>query len=198
MPAHLARDFVGKALGHRGLEHVRQAALRVAGGAPDQQPRRIDPDLHLGEAQLHGLKFHNRLAELHAFLHVRQHVLQGAAGLCQRHRRVAAALEIEGFHQLAKATCGQNHILKWYAALREIQIAGRHPVEAHQCFLPAKRQARRVLLNIYRADALGARLIGHAAIDHVAIGMAAARAPALGAVEHHAVALHGAQWLPDR
>ena len=96
--------------------------LCVACSAPDQQPRRINPDAHLGKPQLHGLKFDDRLAKLLALLHILKGIFQRPARLRQRHGRVAATFKIEGLHQFAKASRWDNDVVERHAAVVEVQI----------------------------------------------------------------------------
>ena len=55
-------------------------------------------------------------------------------------------------------------------------------------FLLTEAHAFGVLLDEHGADALGTRVVAHAAVNEIAVGVAAARAPALHAVDAHTVA----------
>src|SRR5690606_31308977 len=123
------------------------------------------------------------------FLDIGGRLFEGADGEPQAHGGVAAALQIEGFHQLAEAARGHDHMLLRHADVVEIDVAMADAVPAHHLFLLAEAEARLALFHIYRADALGSRIVGHAAIDHLAVRTAAAAGPALAAVEHIACAV---------
>ena len=159
-----------------------------ARGAVDQQSRGVDAHLHLGELDLHALELDQVLAELLALLHVLEHVLERARSLGEAHGRVAAALEVERFHQLLEAAGRHDDVVGRHGGVVEVDVGGGHAAKTHQALGLAERDARGVLLHVDGADAPRAFVLGHAAVHDVAVGMTAARAPALGAVQHDLVA----------
>jgi hypothetical protein len=58
------------------------------------------------------LEFHQRSTELLTLLHVSQDVIQSARRLRKCHGGIAAALEIEGFHQFLEAPAGTTMFSK--------------------------------------------------------------------------------------
>ena len=180
---HRPRHFVGEALGDAGIEDARQSVLGVDRGPVDQQARRFDLHGHLGKLELHGLELHDGLAELPALLNVFEHVLEGARGLANRHGRVAAPFQVEGRHQPAETPGRQDDVCGRDLHVGEEDVGGRDAAKAHEPFPLAEGDAGGVPFHVDRADALGARGVGQTAVHHVAVRVAAARAPALGAVE---------------
>jgi hypothetical protein len=74
----------------------------------------------------------------------------------------------------------------------EDQLAGRHAPEAQELLLLPEGEAGRALLHEEAADALVARRLAEAGIDHVVAGMAAAGDEDLPAVQDVGVpVLHG-------
>src|SRR6185437_10366462 len=156
-----------------GVEHIGQAVLRIHRGAPDEEPCRLDLHLHFGEAQLHSLKVDQGLAELLALLDIGNDVLERAARLRKSHGGIATALEIEGFHQLAKPPGGHDDMVQRQLASIEIQVAARYAAETHEAFRAAITQARCPFLDIDSPDAFRARVIAHATVDDITVSVAA-------------------------
>ena len=136
------------------------------------------------------MKIGERLAKLPAFLDVSQHVFQSARRLRQRHRRIAAAFEIERLHQFGKTACWHDDVTDRHLHIVEIDIRRRHTAKTHQQFGLAEGQTWRPLFDQHRADALCTGCLRQTRVNQIGIAMAATRTPALRPVERNAVAFN--------
>src|SRR5260221_9005054 len=73
------RRLAGVELGHRRLARERTPAVLEPGGALEQEPRRLQAPLHLGELELHRLDPRDRTAERLALLGVPHRLLERRA-----------------------------------------------------------------------------------------------------------------------
>src|SRR3546814_977509 len=64
-----------------------------------------------------------------------------------------------------------------------IKVGRRHAAKAHQLFIRPEAETRRIVFHQHRADRLCARIVRQTAIDDIGVGVTAARAPALCAVD---------------
>src|SRR3546814_4026107 len=70
-----------------------------------------------------------------------------------------------------------------------IKVGRRHAAKAHQLFIRPEAETRRIVFHQHRADRLCARIVRQTAIDDIGVGVTAARAPALCAVDDKLVVL---------
>src|SRR5688572_6909721 len=115
--AHDLQRFVGDveagavavSLGDRGLVGRRETAVGVGGGAVEQELRRVELHLHVGEFPLDALELGEQPAELLAFQRPRPGALEGVAPQRERTRGVAYALDVEAADLLFEAAFLEQH-----------------------------------------------------------------------------------------
>src|SRR5262249_15809604 len=161
-----ARLVAGR-LRDRGLIGRGQPAVRIDGGAIEQELRGIELDRHLGELPLQPLEFAERAAELLARQRMLTRALRGIASERQRTRGVAEPLDVEGRDLLLEAAGAEQHVLGRDATIVEMQLG---PLLAtHEAGWLADRETWRAALDDHRADAAKARSI--AQIDEKDLGI---------------------------
>src|SRR5262249_20058582 len=93
-------DLAGLELAHRALGvGERAAGAAHPRGAVDEQARRVDLHLHVGERERDRLVLDDRPAELGALLRIRERVLVGGARDADRLRANAGPGGLEGRHR---------------------------------------------------------------------------------------------------
>src|SRR5688572_5096582 len=94
---------VAVGLGDRGLLGRGQAAVGVRGGAVEQELRRVELHLHVGEFPLQALELGEQPSELLALERPRARALERVAPEREGARGVAEALDVEPRHLLLEA-----------------------------------------------------------------------------------------------
>src|SRR5688572_17161977 len=115
--AHHLQRFVGDVeagavavgLGDRGLVGRRETTVGVGGGAIEQELRRVELHLHVGEFPLDALELGEQPAELLAFERPRPGALEGVAAEGERARRITDALDVEAADLFLEAAFLEQH-----------------------------------------------------------------------------------------
>src|SRR5262245_49342448 len=119
---HVEAGPVAVGLGDRRLVGRRQAAIGIAGGAVEQELRRVELHLHVGELPLQPLELGEQAPELLALQRPVACALERVAAERERARGVAEALDVEAGHLLLEAAFAeQDHVLG-YAHVFEVQL----------------------------------------------------------------------------
>src|SRR5208337_1544578 len=116
-----------------GLRSIKDRTRRIlacglvpvagAGHGVDVSARRIERHIHIGNLRLHELERADGLAELFAFVDVRQHEIERGLHDAKRTRRQHSALIIEAGHKHVYAAANAaDHVLFWHLAILEDEL----------------------------------------------------------------------------
>src|SRR5258706_2570475 len=160
-------------------------------GAIAESARGLQPGVHVGELALHQLEGADRLSELLALVHVRQHEVHRGLHDAERPAGEHGALGVEPFHQHARAAVHfAQHVLRGDLAVLEHELAGVGAAHAELVELLRGRVTLHALLDHEGGHRLRALVLrGGAHVYDQNIGIRPVGDPHLRAVGDPALAL---------
>src|SRR5690606_33280186 len=164
----------GIQLGDAAVQGVADAAPARLGAIPrrlvNEQPRRLDAHLHVGDLRLDGLERADRRAERVAFPGIRERGVIGGLRDAERLGRDADAAGVQHRHRDAEAlTFLAEPVLDRAAVVVQLDLAGRGCADAELRLRFAAYEPRLLRVDDERADArVFARALGAGEQDDVA------------------------------
>src|SRR5262245_6860431 len=119
---HVEAGPVAVRLGDRRLFRRRQTAISIAGGAVEEELRRVELHLHVGELPLQALELGQQAAELLALQRPVARALEGVAAERERARGVAETLDVEAGHLLLEAAFAEQHHVARHLDVFEVEL----------------------------------------------------------------------------
>src|ERR1051326_708007 len=192
---HLGCVFGGEQDYARGIFALDRAGVAGAGCCIDIGTRRIQSRVHIRELTLHQFERADRLAELLALAHVRQHEIECSLHDAERTGGEHNALIIQTRHQNGHALihAAEHAIFRHFAILQD-ELAGIGAAHAELVELLRGRKSFETSLDQESGDVAAFLRIAGLGIDDQKIGDGPIRDPHLVAVEDEAAAfLFGAR-----